>query len=71
MRKHHDLTERSSLCSSANTRRHVAEALGVAAIGCAGVAVYLYLRSNNERHAGARCARALVVAGRKRAWRAG
>jgi hypothetical protein len=51
-KKSMDPAERSSLYSSANTRRYVAEGLGVAAIGCAGVAVYLYIRSSNERHAG-------------------
>jgi hypothetical protein len=42
---------RDDLESSANTRRYVAEALGVAAIGCAGVAVYLFVRSRGEHRA--------------------
>jgi hypothetical protein len=46
-----DPTERNSLYDSANTRRYIAEGLGVAAVGCAGVAVYLYIRGHNERRA--------------------
>jgi hypothetical protein len=39
-----DQMERDSLVSRANTRRYTAEGFGIAAIGCAGAAVYLYLR---------------------------
>jgi len=46
-----DQAKRDSLENTANTRRYVAEALGVAAIGCAGVAVYLYVRGRGEGHA--------------------
>jgi hypothetical protein len=35
---------RDSLYSSANTKRYVAEGLAIAGIGCAAVAVWLYLR---------------------------
>ncbi|MEO7730028.1 MAG: hypothetical protein ABIY55_03580, partial [Kofleriaceae bacterium] len=44
-----DQTQRDSLESAANTRRYVAEALGIAAVGCAGVAVYLYVHGRGER----------------------
>jgi hypothetical protein len=40
--------DRDSLYHSANTRRYVAEVAGVAALGCAGAAVYLYVRGRNE-----------------------
>jgi tetratricopeptide (TPR) repeat protein len=42
-------SERESLAHSADTRRYIAEGLGVAAIGCAGVAVYLYISKRAER----------------------
>jgi hypothetical protein len=45
-----DQKQRDALESSANTRRYVAEALGIAAVGCAGVAVYLYVHGRGERH---------------------
>jgi hypothetical protein len=38
----------TDLWHAANTRRYLAEALGVAAVGSAGVAVYLYLRRGGE-----------------------
>jgi len=38
----------ASLWHSANTKRHVAEGLGVVGLACAGVAVWLYLRSGND-----------------------
>ncbi len=44
-----DQARRNSLEDAANTRRYVAQALGVAAIGTAGVAVYLYVRGRGER----------------------
>ena len=37
-----------SLLDSANKRRYAAEAFGVAAVGCVGAAIYLYVRSRNE-----------------------
>lgn len=40
--------DRDSLYHSANTRRYVAEVTGIAALGCAGAAVYLYVRGRNE-----------------------
>jgi hypothetical protein len=39
-----DNAKQDSLWHSANTKRYVAEGLGVAGIACAGVAVWLYLR---------------------------
>jgi hypothetical protein len=44
-----DQTRRNSLEDAANTRRYIAQALGVAALGTAGVAVYLYVRGRGER----------------------
>ena len=48
-----DDARQDSLWHSANTRRYVAEGLGVAGIACAGVAVWLYLRGGEReaRHA--------------------
>lgn len=46
-----DQQKRDDLESSANTRRYVAEALGVAAIGAAGVAVFLYVHGRGEHRA--------------------
>lgn len=43
-----DQDRRDSLQDQANTRRYVAEVLGVAAVGAAGVAVYLYVRGRGE-----------------------
>ena len=43
-----DPARRDSLWHSANTRRYVAEGLGVAGVACAGVAVWLYLRPGGE-----------------------
>lgn len=43
--------ERDNLYHSANTRRYFAEGVGVAALGSAGVAVYLYTRSRGEHRA--------------------
>ena len=40
-----DNARQSSLWDSANRRRHVAQAFGVAALAASGVAVFLYLRS--------------------------
>lgn len=37
-----------SLYQSANTRRYLAEGFGVAAVGCAGVAIYLYVSGRGE-----------------------
>ena len=43
-----DQAKRDALYHSANTRRYLAEASGIAAIGCAGVAVYLYVRHRGD-----------------------
>jgi hypothetical protein len=43
-----DQTRRDSLEHSANTRRYVAQAFAGAAIGCAGAAVYLYIRDRGR-----------------------
>lgn len=43
-----DNTKQDSLWHSANTKRYIAEGLGVAGIACAGVAVWLYLRPGPE-----------------------
>jgi len=40
--------KRDSLWHSANTRRYVAEGLGLAGLACAGTAVWLYLRAPRE-----------------------
>lgn len=44
---------RDELEHSANTRRYLAQGFGVAALGCAGAAVYLYVRGRGEHHADA------------------
>jgi hypothetical protein len=44
-------TQAEALHSQANTRLYVAEGLGVAAIGCAGAAVYLSFRSRSDTQA--------------------
>ena len=41
--------ERDDKESSANSRHKVAQGLGVAALGCAGVAVYLLVRGGEDR----------------------
>jgi len=43
-----DQAKRDALYHSANTRRYLAEASGIAAIGCAGAAVYLYIRNRGD-----------------------
>jgi len=43
-----DQAKRDALYHSANTRRYFAEASGIAAIGCAGTAVYLYIRNRGD-----------------------
>jgi hypothetical protein len=43
-----DNARQDSLWHSANTKRYVAEGLGVASLACAGVAVWLYLRPGDE-----------------------
>jgi len=43
-----DQAKRDALYHSANTRRYLAEASGIAAIGCAGAAVYLYVRHRGD-----------------------
>jgi tetratricopeptide (TPR) repeat protein len=42
-------SDRDNLESSANSRRYVAQGLGIAALGCAGGAVYLYFRSSGRK----------------------
>ncbi|HMG55140.1 MAG TPA: hypothetical protein VK601_16705 [Kofleriaceae bacterium] len=49
---------RISLWHSANTKRFVAEGLGIASVACAGVAVWLYLRSSGEQQPSQATARA-------------
>ena len=44
-----DQARRDSLYDSANLKRYTAEVLAVAGIGCAGVAVWLYLRQRGTR----------------------
>jgi hypothetical protein len=46
-----DQARRDALYDSATTRRYLAQGFGVAAIGCAGAAVYLYIRSRGESRA--------------------
>jgi hypothetical protein len=56
-----DNDQQSSLWHSANTRRYVAEGLGVAGLACAGVAVWLYLRPGTESPSAAQASRVHVV----------
>jgi hypothetical protein len=44
----HDNTKRDALWSSANNKRYAAEGFGVASVACAGVAVWLLLRSGPD-----------------------
>jgi len=44
-----DQARRDSLYDSANLKRYTAEGLAVAGVGCAGVAVWLYLRQRSSR----------------------
>ena len=44
-----DQARRDSLYDSANRKRYAAEGLAVAGVGCAGVAVWLYLRQRGAR----------------------
>ena len=46
-----DNARRSDLFDSAVNKRHVAQGLAVASVACAGVAVWLYLRSGSESEA--------------------
>jgi hypothetical protein len=46
-----DQASRSSRYGQANTRRYLAEGFGVAALGLAGAAVYLYLRGGGDSRA--------------------
>jgi hypothetical protein len=41
-------TKQNSLWHSANTKRYVAESLGLAGISCAGIAVWLYLYNSDR-----------------------
>jgi len=56
-----DNARQDSLWRSANTRRYVAESLGVAGIACAGVAVWFYLRGDQEATSAVRQASRLFV----------
>jgi hypothetical protein len=42
-----DNGKQDSLWHSANTKRYVAEGLGVAGLACAGAAVWIYLRNGD------------------------
>jgi hypothetical protein len=53
--------ERLAAWHSANTKRYVAEGLGVAALGCAGVAVWLYVRDRDALSDDAVARRTVVV----------
>jgi hypothetical protein len=44
-----DQARRDSLYNSANTKHYVAQGMAVAGVGCAGVAVWLYLRKHGEQ----------------------
>jgi hypothetical protein len=44
-----DQAKRSSLYDSANLKRYVAQGLAVAGVGCAGAAVWLYVRQRGRR----------------------
>jgi hypothetical protein len=46
-----DQGTRDSNYQAANTRRYVAEGFAVAAVGCAGAAVYLYVRGRGDSRA--------------------
>jgi hypothetical protein len=58
-----DQARRDSLYDSANRKRYAAEGLAVAGVGCAGVAVWLYLHQRRTRTeaASARAGRRQVV----------
>lgn len=43
--------QRDDLYHSANTRRYLAQGFGIAAVGCAGAAVYLYIRGRGTHRA--------------------
>jgi hypothetical protein len=56
-----DDARQRSLWSSAKTRRYVAQGLGVASLASAGVAVWLYLRADNDEASPVREARVQVM----------
>lgn len=56
-------TDRDSLYHSANTKRYVAVVSGVVALGCAGAAVYLYVRGRGEHGAPAAAVAPVVSPG--------
>lgn len=56
-----DPAEQDSLWRSANTKRYVADGLAIAGIGCAGVAVWLYLRNRGEPSSEGTARRGVVV----------
>jgi hypothetical protein len=49
-KKEPDPAKQDSLWHSANTKRYVAEGLGVAGLAAGGVAVWLYLRGRSDEH---------------------
>jgi hypothetical protein len=55
-----DNAKQDSLWKSANTRRYVAEGLGIAGVACAGVAVYLYLRGGEHEPSSAQARRLIL-----------
>jgi hypothetical protein len=56
-----DNAKQDSLWHSANTKRYVAEGLGVAGLACASVAVWFYLRGDQETTSAVRQASRLFV----------
>lgn len=56
-----DQARRDSLYDAANTKRYVAQGMAIAGIGCAGVAVWLFLRSGSESTTQTARTRELVV----------
>ena len=57
-----DQARRDSLYDSANRKRYAAQEFAVAGVGCAGVAVWLYLRQRGARaEATARTARLMLA----------
>jgi hypothetical protein len=47
-----DDTKQASLWHSANTKQYIAQGLGVAALGAAGVAVWLFVRGGSPETSG-------------------
>ena len=57
-----DQARRDALYNSANTKRYIAQGLGVASLACAGVAIWLFVRGGHDEHPGttARASRVTV-----------